>query len=218
MKYLLGFLIGLLLGCASAAGLIYVNPLIAGGETTAAAAGSSLDYSLSGDGLIASAHNRWPRVPVRPGGIPQLWESGLRGAWLQSFVLRAQDGTPAAVATRLMVPSTASNAIVGGLLTEDHWLITYPGRGSVVAAGASNVWPILRDTLVRVDLLGRAWSGNAEYSMLTGGAAEVTGVAGSLSGRSGVLTEVVALRDYPSIGFGGLSGRIEIAFDSAAAE
>jgi hypothetical protein len=215
MKYLFGFLLGLVLGAVCAAALIYFNPLIAGGATPAAATSTSLDYALSGDRLVTSSHNRWSRVPIRPADVQQLWEGGLNGSWLQSFVLSGQNGAAAAVATRLLVPSSASNGVTAGLLTEDYWLITFPGSGTLVAEGRSNVWPVLRDTLLRVDLLGRAWAGRTEYSLLTGAAAEVTGVAGAFSGRSGVLTEAVALEDYPRTGFGGLSGRIGITFDSA---
>jgi len=214
MKYLFGFLLGVLLGVATAAGLIYFNPLIAGAGSPAVATGSSLGYSLADDRLIASSHNRWPRVPIRPGNVQQLWEGGLNGSWLQSFVLTGQDGAPAAIATRIVAPSSDSNAVLSGILTDDHWLITFPGSGSIVADGSSNVWPLLRDTLVRVDLLRRPWSGATDYSLLTGGAAEVTGATGVLSGRSGALTEAVTLDDYPRIGFGGLSGRIDIAFDA----
>lgn len=211
MKYLLALAIGLLLGAATGAALIYFNPMIMGASASPPAAGVSFDYALDGGRrVLVSTRDSVPGLPLTPARQPALWERGIRGSVLESVVLADDSGAAAAVATRLVVPSSASDAVRAGILTDDHWLITLPGRGSVIAAGQSNIWPLLRDSVVRVDLLKRPWEGAKRYSLLRGGGADVTGASGEYLGIRGVMSESVALDDYAQSGFAGLAGQIGI--------
>ncbi len=213
MKYLLTLLIGVLLGAACAGALVYFNPLIDGGASPQNGPAPSMDYALSGDRLLASAHAGLSQLPATVGGAGALWERGVRGTWLQSFTLTEDDDSVVAVATKLIVPQPSSNLIHTGLLTEDHWLITLPGRGTLSASGTSNVWPLLRDTLLRTNLLRQAWSGAESYPMLGGNGTRVVGASGELGARLGTLAETVRLSGYEADGFGGLTGQVAIALD-----
>lgn len=216
MRYLLGLVFGLLLGAAAGAAIVYFNPLILDTARLSPDAVAPLNYSLGDERLLVSTEEGLPRVPIVPAGAPRLWERGIRRTWLQSFVITDGDGAPAAVASKLVMPSPDSNAFEAGLITDDAWLITFPGRGSIVAAGQSNVWPLLRDSALTVDLLNRPWTGPKAYGMLDGGTARVAGVSGDLAGRTGILTEILVLDDYPRTGFGGLVGHLDVSFDPPA--
>jgi hypothetical protein len=219
MRLLLGFLIGALLGAGCGVGVIYINPLIATAPVPADAGPQALRYSLGGPHLLASTHNELLPLPVTPADTPLLWESGVRGSWLQLLVLEDATGAPGGVATRLNVPAERSNGLTAGLITGDQWLITVPGRGVLYARGRSNVWPIVKDTVVRVDLLGRDWVGPERYDLLsgsTGPGAEVFGISGEFTGQSGTLKEVLELDDYPGTGLAGL--RAEVRLDLTGPE
>ncbi len=208
MKYLVALLFGTALGVAVAGALLYFNPLIvASGKLDASA---PMRYSLSGPRMLASAHNRLPGAPVVPADSPALWERGVRGSWLQAFVVEDANGQPAGVATKFIVPSADSNGIHNGLVTDDHWLITVPGRGTLTAASKSTAWPLVGDSLVRVNLLDRPWDGDGAYALQHAGAAEIIGTSGELAGIAGALDENIVLRDYPHRGFDGLQGRLRI--------
>jgi len=213
MKYLLGFLVGILLGAACAFGLVYLNPLIVGSPAPAGPDSPMLRYSLDESHLLASTHNELVALPVVPADAPRLWESGIRGSWLQALALEDESGGLGAIATRLSVPSVRSNAIMAGLVTDDRWLITLPGRGILFAYGGSNIWPLLKDTALSVDILGREWAGPQRYGMLTssgGGSAAVIGLSGEFIGLGGALSEVLAIEDYPGKGLAGLNAALDL--------
>lgn len=213
MKLLLGFLTGILLGAACGLGLIYFNPLIGNAPAPDVAGTEPLRYSLNGPHLLASTHNDLLPLPVAPSNAPLLWESGIRGSWLEVLVLEDGTGVPGGIATRLSVPSARSNAVSAGLITDDHWLITVPGRGLLYAHGRSNVWPALKDTVVGVDLLGRKWAGSKRYDLAARPArngAEVLGLSGEFAGYHGNLNEILEIDGYPEPGFGGLKAEVRL--------
>jgi hypothetical protein len=214
MKYVVGLLLGLCLGIGAGAALIYFNPLTRDTALSGPAPARAFSYALDGGRLLVSTRDSVPGLPLMPGERPALWERGVRGIVLESFVIDDGDGRAAAVATRLVVPSPDSDGIQAGLLTDDQWLITLPGRGSLIAAGRSNIWPLLRDSVVRVDMLKRDWDGPKTYGMLRGGSAVITGASGDYLGIRGALTETTTLADYPRTGLAGLTGQVDIAFDS----
>jgi hypothetical protein len=76
----------------------------------------------------------------------------------------------------------------------------------------NNEWPLVRDTLVRVDLLKRDWKGPGSYAPTVGpgeDGAKVTGLSGSLAGRTGHGRERSALDNY-SGSLAALSGELHL--------
>ena len=220
MKLLFGLLVGVVLGAVCAGALVYFNPLIVAGQPPGEPKSQAMRYSLSGPHLLASTHNELLPLPVEPDGTPRVWESGVRGSWLQVLALENATGVPGGVATRLSVPSTRSNGLTAGLLTDDQWLITVPGRGTLYAYGGSNVWPVLKDTVLQVDVLGREWAGPRRYSLLrspAGRVAEVTGLTGDFAGVVGTLAEVLKIGDYPGTGLAGLEAEVELELSAPEA-
>ena len=76
----------------------------------------------------------------------------------------------------------------------------------------NNEWPLVRDTLVRVDLLRREWRGSEAYAPTVGPGADganVVGLSGGLAGRTGHGRERLALDDYTG-SLAALSGEIHL--------
>jgi hypothetical protein len=98
-----------------------------------------------------------------------------------------------ALASRLLSTSADTDLLLRGVLVSDHWLVTILGEGTLFVHADSNAWPFLKQTLVPVWYLDRAWSGPAEYWPTVGpgadAAADVVGVAGSFTGREGRAVE-----------------------------
>mgnify|MGYP000084283883 CR=1 FL=1 len=105
-----------------------------------------------------------------------------------------------ASADTLKTWTSDSNFLTNGLLTADHWLVTLPGAGSYFIEANDNVWPLLRDTWVNVNLLGRTWSGPRHFELSAGpgsnGAARVTGTSGRFAGVSGSAVHSVDVDRY----------------------
>ena len=199
MKYVLSLIFGILLGVASALAMIYFNPLTLTQSDVRTDSDWVLEYSLSEAGTWLSTHDDRVALPVVPSDVPLLWEAGIKGSLLQSMPLRNSSGTIEAVGTRISVPSVDSEFVRAGLLVEDYWLISVPGEGSVFVHAVNNQWPLVRDTVVRVDWLQRSWAGPSEYAPTLGpgvAGARVVGLTGSYQGQTGGGNDTVRLDAY----------------------
>jgi hypothetical protein len=199
MKYLLSLVVGLIVGVAAAVALLYFNPLTQRGGEPAGTPDWSLDFALSPSATWLATHDERLGLPVVPPDAPLLWEGGIKGTVLAAMPLHDASGRFAAFASRIAVPSAATEFLHSGLLVDNFWLISIPGQGSMFMHAVNNEWPLLRDTLVRVDLLRREWHGPGDYAPTVGpgnDGAVVEGLSGSLAGRSGHGRERVALASY----------------------
>jgi len=211
MKYLITFLFGLVVGTALAVALLYFNPLTDDAARARAGGTWELGYALSSDSAALLTHGEDLRLPVIPPDAPLLWEQGVRGTVLGAFALEDAAGGTAA-ATRISVPSPGSDLLLHGLFVDDYWLVTAPGRGTVFVHAVDNQWPMLRDTVGRVDLLRQPWTGAAAYDPTVGpgpgGRAVVRGLTGEFAGQSGTGRDLISLDRYDATGFAGLSGEL----------
>lgn len=212
MKYALSLLLGLLLGTASALALIYFNPLTRGGSAPDADAEWRFDYGLGAQNTWLSTHDKRIGIPVVPAGAPLLYEEGIKGSLLAAMPLADASGSADAAATRISVPSSETEFLRSGLLVEDHWLISVPGRGTIYVHAMNNHWPLLRDTVVRVDWLRREFGAPSHYEPTQGPAdagADVVGMTGTLREFRGHAHERLSLERYDG-SFGTLTGRLTI--------
>jgi hypothetical protein len=212
MKYVLSLVAGLLLGAAAAAAILYFNPLTQGQSAPLGDPGLSLAYRLSGADLRLSTHDKRLDIPVVPSDVSLLFEDGIRGTWLSAYRLRSDSRPEPVAATRISIPSPESELLRSGLLVEDYWLISEPGAGSMFVHAESNQWPLLRDTLVRADWLGRDYGAPRKYHPTRGpanAAAEVFGLTGSYRGARGRARDNLSLDSYDG-GLASLSGQLSI--------
>jgi hypothetical protein len=217
MKYVLGLLLGLVAGVAVAVAAIYFNPLTRGAGEAPAGADRSFDYTLAPADTWIATHDQRLDLPVTPADAPLLWETGIKGTLLTALPLRDASGSLAAFGSRIVVPSGATEFLRAGLLVDDFWLISIPGQGSIFVHAVNNQWPLLRDTLVRVDWLRRSWQGPGEYGPTIGpgnDGASLSGLSGSFAGRTGHARERVALPAYAGR-FDALSGELLLDLDGS---
>lgn len=219
MKYVLTGLAGLLLGAIAAAGVVYFNPLIANRSAPAdLAADWRLDYSFPTPGVLSHTHGGALPSPLLPAGVQTLWEETIGAAALTTLPLDAGGGA-SLWATRISVPSTKTNLIFNGVVVSDHWLVSMPGAGSLFMTAETNAWPVLKDTYLGVELLGRAWSGRAAYSptLRVPGAAAVHGGTGRFAGAAGTFVETLEIGAYDRVaGIESMTGRLTVDFDGQA--
>ena len=212
MKYVLGLIAGLIAGSALAIAMLYFNPLTQGSAEPTAAPDWALQFGLAPAATWIVTHNEERSLPLVPAEVPLLWENGIKGSLLTSLPLHDASGRLAAFATRISVPSAGTEFLRAGLLVDDFWLISFPGEGTVFMHAVNNEWPLVRDTFVRVDLLRRDWQGPGAYAPTVGPGAEgasVTGLSGTLAGRTGHGRERRALDNYTG-SLAALSGELSL--------
>jgi hypothetical protein len=199
MRYVLSLFFGLLAGAAAAGALLYFNPLTQWQDTAAQSPDWSLSYSLNADSIWISSHDQRVDLPLQPRNVSTLSERGIKGTIVTAMPMRDAGGNNAAAASRISVPSSGTEFIRAGVLVEDYWLISVPGQGSVFVYSVNNQWPLLRDTVVRVDWLQREWQGPDQYAPTKGpdqAGARVVGLNGSFAGASGHAAERLSLDVY----------------------
>jgi hypothetical protein len=212
MKYVVSLLFGLVLGVAVAAAALYFNPLSRSQSAPLSNPERTLEYKLAGSGVWLSTHDDRLDLPVVPRDVPLLYEDGIRGTWLSALALEDKTMPGTIGATRISVPSPESELIRSGLLVEDFWLISVPENGSLFVHAMNNQWPLLRDTVVKVDWLGRDFAGPAKYDPTRGpanGAAEVFGLTGTYRELEGRAREHVMLESYAG-GLSAVSGQLAL--------
>lgn len=210
MKYVMSLLFGLIFGVITAVAGIVFNPLTLGQSEPLANSDMAFDYSM-GESWIFTHSNRL-NIPVVPKSSPLLFENGIRGSLMGSMPLNGEAGTASAAGTRISVPSSESELLRSGLLVDDYWLISVPGAGTVFMHAVNNQWPLVRDTVVWVDLLNRKWSGTGQYDPTSGPAAagaRVVGMTGALKDFRGVGQEHMSVDSYAG-SLGTLQGRLTI--------
>jgi len=218
MKYVLSLVGGLLLGAGLAMVAIFFNPLTEGGSEWSAGREWTFSYTLSPSDVWLLSHARQVDIPVVPSDVPLLFEDGIRGVVVTSMPLTMPTVADAALATRISVPSQESELLSSGLLVEDFWLISVPGRGSVFVDAINNQWPLFRDTVVLVDWLKQSFDHFGEYDPTRGptaNGAAVFGLTGDYRNVRGSGRERLVLDSYQG-SFGGIAG--QLAIDLAATD
>ena len=182
MKYLLSALFGLLIGAAGAGAVLYFNPLTAEHAPVTDHFDGAWHYVLPQDALTF-VRGAGTYLPDESAPVGELWERSLRRSALLGLRLRDADGTASAIASRLLAGSRDSDLLLRGLLVADHWLVTVPGEGSVFVRAQSNVWPLLKDTVIPVRYLDRPWEGPVEIKPTSGPHSTRAGLAIGATGR-----------------------------------
>jgi len=198
MKWLGAFVVGVTLGVLTGLAALYFNPL-SGERATTAAAAEVLSYEF-GPNTLALTHGEQLGFDLQPSDVQVLWEATISRSLLGTFVLRDQQGNALGIASRAVKLSADSNLLVAGVMTADHWLVTIPGVGSYFIESNDNIWPLIRDTVIDVNVLHRTWGGMQHYELSAGpldnGAARVTGTSGRFLGVTGSAIHAIDLENY----------------------
>jgi hypothetical protein len=191
MRHLVVAILGLLVGVALAAGVVYYNPLTAATADGPSPDDRALRYSLP-DQVLELAFGSDAIRPARIASHASLWEETIDRTAVLGLVLNDATG-PVAIATRLMAISPKTDLLLHGVVVSDYWLVTYPDQGTLFVRSDSNVWPFLKQTALPTWLLDRPWQGPVEYRPTVGPGANhtavVVGVSGVFEGQAGSAVE-----------------------------
>ncbi len=191
MKYLFVAIVGLVLGAAAAGAVLYVNPLSQKAAAQPNATARVLHYALP-DQVLDFAVGEDARLFGQDTGTDSLWEETIDRTAVLGLVLNDGANQPAAVASRLMSTSAATDLLLRGVLVDDYWLVTTPSEGTLFVRAESNAWPFLKETLVPVWYLDRPWSGPTDYWPTVGPGTDsglAVGITGTLRGSEGSVVE-----------------------------
>jgi len=217
MRWVLTWLLGLLCGIAAAAALTYLNPLLTGNSDDFAGT-ASLRYELGPD-TLSFAHGGGFDAYTTPADVAQLWESTIADTAFAMFAMRDRADRAVAIASRMSRLSARTNPVTSGVVIADAWLVTVPGAGSYFIDAQENLWPLLRDTLVDVGLLRRAWSETRRYATTIGpdpsDVAVVTGATGRFVGIGGRASNAFAIDRFTGLRDIGEPLRGELSLDIA---
>jgi hypothetical protein len=220
MRYVIVTLLGVLLGAACAATVLYYNPLTEVRESPAKESWT-LSYDFPGGSTLALTHAGQLGLPHIPTDVEALWEAAIADVVLNVLVLEDENGAPHAMASRISVPSQETDFLFRGFLVSEHWLVTVPGQGTLFVDGENNLWPLLKGALIPVRYLWQEWRGPVRYPVTIGptGArtAEVVGISGAFAGVRGSALESYELRRFnAAFGIEALRGTLAVALEEPA--
>lgn len=199
MKYVIACLFGCLVGASVALAVVYFDPLTMSSGESEAADRWVLDFSLPDHDTLAFTHGGRKGLPRIPQGSTSLWEETVASSAMLTTALNGAEG-PVALGTRISVPSEDTDLLLNGVIVDDFWLISVPGRGSLFAHVRNNVWPLIKENLIPVTYLGQPWSGASVYRPTLGpGSAKhgaVYGISGAFAGLKGSVSELHRLNAY----------------------
>jgi hypothetical protein len=186
MKYLVACLFGLLVGASMALAVVYFDPLTMGSGGSEAAARWVLDFSLPDHDTLAFTHGGRAGLPKLHQGSTSLWEGTIASSTILTTALNGEEG-PVALGTRISVPSESTDLLLNGVIVDDFWLISAPGRGSLFAHVQNNIWPLIKENTIPVTYLRQPWSGASVYRPTLGPG---SGKRGAVYGINGVFADV----------------------------
>ena len=118
MKYVIAALAGIFVGAAAAAAVLYYNPLTDVREASAEESWT-LAYDFPGGSTLALTHTGQLGLPHIPADVGPLWEAALANVVLNVLVLEDENGAPAALASRVSVPSQETDLLLQGFLVSE---------------------------------------------------------------------------------------------------
>lgn len=192
MKYLFVAVLGLLVGVAGAAAALYYNPFSVTAAATPGPADRVFRYGLP-DQVLEFSLGEDSRFLGQHPGDDSLWEETIDRTAVLGLVLNDASNQPAAVASRLLAASPASDLLLRGLLLTDYWLVTVPGEGTLFVHTDLNAWPFVKETLLPAWYFEQPLRGPAEYWPTAGPGTDNSGVAlgvtGTFRGSEGNVVE-----------------------------
>ena len=219
-RHLIALVVGIMLGVAAAAALLFYNPLAnqsgLSPVTVSERETISLEYSAVAKDSILYTNDGESRVLPSPEKVQQLWEAPVRRTSVQVAVLTDSRNNPAGIGVKFMSESERTRLINGEALVDSAWHIHLPGRGSLFVEQTENYWNFLRKIVVPAYWSsGDSWRGTWNGSITAGpgslGTAFVSGGSGEFAGLESEGDESLSARAYSlSDGPVAMDGRLTI--------
>jgi hypothetical protein len=205
MKYLIGLLLGFVVGAACfALGLAY-NPFTSKSALSALAVTDSqtitLGYSAVPSESIMFTNDGEVRTSPHPEKVQQLWEAPIRQTDAMATVLRGERNQVAGLGIKFSSISESTRLFEGKALIDSIWYVYLPGRGSFFVEQSENYWDYLRDIVLPAyrDSEGTwkgIWSGVITAGPGSSGTARVVGGSGEFDGTQMVAVESLSVRTW----------------------
>jgi hypothetical protein len=209
IKYVVGLLLGIVLGVVAAGALLYFNPLAARNPLSPLSVSNnrilSLGYSVVPTDSIVLTNNGESRVQPHPENVRELWEAPVR---LTEVLVTVLTDSPDSEDTRL---------INGEVLVNSAWHIHLVERGSLFVEQTENYWTFLRKIVLPAYWSSSnhwkgVWNGNMTVGPGALGTAAVTGGTGEFTGLESEAVEAVHASAY-SVAQGPVSMEGRLAID-----
>ena len=205
MKYAISLLLGLLCGAALFIIGLLNNPFIADRPfsplSVDGTAVTSLSYTAVPAKTIAFTNSGEARLRPHPKGIRLLREDTVNLTDVMVTEMHDAGGQTAGVGVKFSSRSERTNLLRGEALVDSAWYVHMPGRGSLFVEQSENYWPFIQNVLVPAYRnSANSWKGTWRGDLSAGpgalGVARVTGVGGSLLGRSMGAVESLSVQAY----------------------
>ena len=220
MKYLVMFAIGMLVGAACLALVLYFNPFVSSNNLSPLSVTDNevvhLSYSAAASDSIVYTNDGESQITPHPAKVLQLWEPTIRQT--SAFVTQLVDGRgeTAGFGIKFSSASDRTNLIDGEILVDSVWHIYLPERGSLFIEQAENYWGYVRDIVVPAyrspgDNWRGNWLGNITHGPGALGTAWVAGGSGQFASMDTEAVEALSAKAY-SVADGpvGVTGEISI--------
>lgn len=200
MKTLIAFAVGIALGLAAAAGLVYLNPLYAQNDPVPINANADWSLTISTDGHFGGAlvhtHSESLPLPRVPADVEELWHPAHKGVHAFVHAFENQSGELVGVGVKFAAISEESRVLPTQLLLDSDWSVLLPGAGSFFVSQTENYWPFTRAVILpAMKNNQRQWAGTFEGDTTVGPSgtleAIMIGASGVLRGQRGVAKEAI---------------------------
>ena len=205
MKYTISLFLGLLCGAALLMICLIYNPFVADRDRSPMAVGdpavTSLSYTAVPAKSIALINSGEARLQPHPDDIRRLREDTLKLTDVMVTVMRDARGQAAGIGVKFSSRSERTSPLRGAALVDSAWYVQLPGRGNLFIEQSENYWSFIQDVVVPAYRnSANSWKGTWSGDLTAGpgglGVARVTGVGGSLLGRSMSAVESLSVQAY----------------------
>ncbi|MDH3612526.1 MAG: hypothetical protein OEU90_00175 [Gammaproteobacteria bacterium] len=205
MKYLISLFLGMVVGAAALAALLYFNPFTAQNSLSPLSVTDneliSLNYSAVAADALIFTNDGESQVAPYPAKVLQLWEPPIRKTVAMATVLADSRNQAVGIGIKFSSDSESTNILNGKALVDSVWHIYLPGRGSLFVEQSENYWSYLREIVVPAhwssgDNWRGIWNGNITSGPGALGTARVVGGSGEFSGLNTEGVESFAAKAY----------------------
>lgn len=205
IRYLVSLLLGMIVGVAAFALLVYLNPFTEQDSLSPLTVSSnpimSLSYSTAASDALVYTNNGETRIQPQPEKVLQLWEATVRSTSASANLLNDSRGGLAAIGIKFASHSEGTNLLNGEALVESVWHIYIPGRGTLFVDQTENYWSYMREIVIpafwsSADNWKGSWHGTLTSGPGVLGLGRVSGGSGEFANFESVAAESVSARAY----------------------
>ena len=226
MKYVVSFLVGLMVGVAAFALLMYYNPFSAPQTISPLAVSENpmlnLQYSVVPDDSVFYTNDGESSTAPFPAGASELWEPTVNDTRVLVTELSDARGSSLGIGIKFSTDSEATRLLNSEALVDSVWYIYLPQSGTFFVEQTENYWAYLRDIVIPARLNSTdSWRGAWSRVVTTGpnalGTGRALGGSGRYAGIEGEAVEILNATAYSSAsGPVAMNGMLTIALPESS--